>query len=108
MASAVQKAVGGASVNGYRVIYERGPDNWSAYVPALPGCIATGTTRTDTQQNMAIALRAHLEGMREDGLTIPRPDDHPSRGRPVPQRGVSTTSRRRTRSLARAKRESLR
>ena len=55
----------------YPVIIERGERNFSAYVPDLPGCVATGETLEETQQNVRDAIELHLEGMREDGLPVP-------------------------------------
>lgn len=57
----------------YVVIYESGPRNWSAYVPDLPGCVATGKTRGETERNIRHAIALHIEGMKEDGLPIPEP-----------------------------------
>jgi len=48
----------------FKVVYEEGPHNWSAYVEGLPGaCIATGTTREECQRVMEEAIRFHLEGL---------------------------------------------
>ena len=57
----------------YTVIIENAGANYSAYVPDLPGCITTGTTRDETMRNMREAIEFHLEGMREDGEPIPAP-----------------------------------
>ena len=57
----------------YTVIYERGSENWSAYVPDLPGCIATGRTREEVEQQIREAIAFHLEGMRRHGEPIPEP-----------------------------------
>ncbi len=57
----------------YAVIIEKATNNYSAYVPDLPGCVATGKTREETAQNMREAIAFHLEGLREDGLPIPEP-----------------------------------
>lgn len=57
----------------YAVIFEPGETNWSAYVPDLPGCVATGADRNETESNIREAIEMHLEGMREDGLPIPSP-----------------------------------
>jgi predicted RNase H-like HicB family nuclease len=57
----------------YVVVYERAPHNWSAYIPDLPGCIATGRTRPEVERNIREAIELHLESMREDGETIPKP-----------------------------------
>lgn len=57
----------------YSVIYERGERNWSAYVPDLPGCIATGADREETRQRIREAIAFHIEGLREQGETVPQP-----------------------------------
>lgn len=57
----------------YLVIIEKGINNFSAYSPDLPGCIATGKTRDEVERNMKSAMEMHLEGMREDGIQIPVP-----------------------------------
>ena len=55
-------------------LIEKGPDNLSAYVPSLPGCVTTGRTRYEILANMAEAIQLHLEGMIEDGEPIPDED----------------------------------
>ena len=55
------------------MIYERGPENWSAYVPDLPGCIATGKTREEVEQRIREAIEFHIEGMRQHGERVPEP-----------------------------------
>jgi predicted RNase H-like HicB family nuclease len=57
----------------YVMIIERGEQNYSAYFPDLPGCIATGKTREELKQRMREVLELHLRGMREDGLPLPEP-----------------------------------
>lgn len=57
----------------YAMIIETGPQNYSAYLPDLPGCVATGQTVEEVRQRMREAIELHLEGMREDGLPIPKP-----------------------------------
>lgn len=57
----------------YAVVIERAGENWSAYVPDLPGCIATGATPEETEAEIREAIRFHLDGMREDGLAAPEP-----------------------------------
>ena len=57
----------------YPIIIENGAANFSAYVPDLPGCIATGKTVQETTSNMREAIEFHLDGMQEDGLEIPNP-----------------------------------
>ena len=57
----------------YVMIIETGKRNYSAYLPDLPGCIATGKTLEEVRQRMREAIELHLAGMREDGLPIPKP-----------------------------------
>lgn len=57
----------------YAVVIERMPNNYSAYVPDLPGCIATGATLKDVERNIREGIVFHIEGLREDGLPIPEP-----------------------------------
>lgn len=53
------------------IIIEQGTQNYSAYVPDLPGCVATGRSIDEIKANMQEAIRMHLEGMIEDGEPIP-------------------------------------
>jgi predicted RNase H-like HicB family nuclease len=57
----------------YAVVLERGPRNYSAYVPDLPGCISTGITVEETTRKMQEAITGHLAVMREYGDPIPEP-----------------------------------
>lgn len=57
----------------YLVVIEKADGNYSAYSPDLPGCVATGTTREETEDTMRDAIAFHLEGLREDGLPLPEP-----------------------------------
>jgi predicted RNase H-like HicB family nuclease len=57
----------------YAVVFEKTPNNYSAYVPDLPGCVATGTTREEVERHIREALAFHLEGLREENLPIPEP-----------------------------------
>jgi predicted RNase H-like HicB family nuclease len=56
----------------FLIIIETAGANFSAYSPDLPGCIATGDTREETERNMLEAIQMHLEGLREDNLPIPK------------------------------------
>jgi predicted RNase H-like HicB family nuclease len=58
----------------YAVVIEKAEGNFSAYVPDLPGCIATGATREETEQHMREAIRFHIDGLIEDGLPVPTPE----------------------------------
>ncbi len=57
----------------YAIVIERAGKNYSAYVPDLPGCVATGATREEVEAQIREAVEFHLEGMREDGEAIPEP-----------------------------------
>lgn len=57
----------------YAVVYEQTPNNFAAYVPDLPGCVATGRTRRQVERRIRSAIRMHLEAMREDGEVPPAP-----------------------------------
>ena len=57
----------------YAVVFERSPANYSAYVPDLPGCVATGRTRDEVEQRVREAIRMHLEGLRAEKEPIPEP-----------------------------------
>jgi len=57
----------------YAVVIEKGKDNYSAYVPDLPGCVAVGDTVEEIEREIQEAIEFHLEGMRADGLAIPEP-----------------------------------
>ncbi len=55
----------------YLVIYEKTGTGYSAYIPDLPGCIATGITKKQVEENIYEALKFHLEGLQEEGIEIP-------------------------------------
>lgn len=55
----------------YVVVFERGPGNWSAFSPDVPGCVSTGATKEETARNMREALALHLEALREAGSPLP-------------------------------------
>ncbi len=57
----------------YLIIIEKTTHNYSAYVPDVPGCVATGNTKDEARQNVVDALELHIEGLIEDGLPIPAP-----------------------------------
>jgi predicted RNase H-like HicB family nuclease len=57
----------------YAIVIENAGANFSAYVPDLPGCIATGATLVEAEQQIREAIEFHLEGMKEDGTPIPPP-----------------------------------
>ena len=51
----------------------KSPSNYAADVPDLPGCVATGATVEETEQLLREAIELHVEGMREDGISVPEP-----------------------------------
>ena len=57
----------------FAVVIEQAELNYSAYVPDLPGCVATGATIKDAESEIRAAIKFHIEGMKEDGLPIPSP-----------------------------------
>ena len=57
----------------YAVVIEKAGDNFSAYVPDLAGCVATGATVAEVEAEIRTAIRFHLDGLREDGLPVPEP-----------------------------------
>jgi predicted RNase H-like HicB family nuclease len=57
----------------YAIVIEKADGNYSAYVPDLPGCVATGATVTELEAEIRDAIRFHIEGLRADGLPVPVP-----------------------------------
>jgi predicted RNase H-like HicB family nuclease len=57
----------------YLVIFEKAENNYSAYSPDIPGCVATGNTRQEAEKNIKEAISLHLEGLANDGLPVPEP-----------------------------------
>lgn len=57
----------------YAVVIEKAAGNFSAFVPDLPGCVATGDSIAEVEAEISAAIRFHLDGMKEDGLTVPTP-----------------------------------
>jgi predicted RNase H-like HicB family nuclease len=57
----------------FAVVIEKGPNNYSAYVPDLPGCVSTGKTLAEIEKNIREAIEFHIEGMIEDGDSVPEP-----------------------------------
>ena len=57
----------------YAIVIEKAANNFAAYVPDLPGCVATGATREETEQLLREAIELHIEGLTEDGLPVPQP-----------------------------------
>ena len=57
----------------YAIVIENAGPNYSAYVPDLPGCVATGATVEEVEREIREAIEFHIEGLREDGLAVPEP-----------------------------------
>jgi len=57
----------------YAVVIERAEGNYSAYVPDLPGCVATGETAERVEEEIREAIQFHIAGLKEDGLPVPLP-----------------------------------
>ncbi len=57
----------------YTVIFEKGPNSWGAYVPDLPGVAVAGQSRAEVEQLIREAVEFHVEGLREEGHSIPQP-----------------------------------
>jgi len=55
----------------YAIVVEKAPSNYSAYVPDLPGCVATGPTLEETERRLRGAIAEHVRGLRADGLPVP-------------------------------------
>lgn len=57
----------------YAMVIEKADGNYSAYVPDLPGCVATGDSVEAVEREIREAVRFHIEGLKEDGLPVPAP-----------------------------------
>jgi predicted RNase H-like HicB family nuclease len=57
----------------YLIVIEKTETGYSAYSPDLPGCVSTGATREDVEQNMHEAIEFHLDGLKLEGLELPQP-----------------------------------
>jgi len=55
----------------FLVVIEKSRDGFGAYSPDLPGCVAVGATRAETEEKMYAAIAFHLEGLKEDGVRHP-------------------------------------
>ncbi len=57
----------------YAIVIEKAEGNYSAYVPDLPGCVATGATIPEVEAEIRDAIRFHVDGLKADGLAVPAP-----------------------------------
>jgi len=60
----------------YLIVVEPTDTGFSAYSPDLPGCVATGRTREEVEQEMQEAIAFHVDGMREEGYQLPHPSSY--------------------------------
>jgi len=60
-------------VKEYLVIYEWAGQNYSAYAPDLPGCVAAGDTLEETERLMKEAIELYIESLKEAGQPVPEP-----------------------------------
>lgn len=60
----------------YLIVIEKTPSGYSAYSPDLDGCVATGSTKEEIEQNMREAIEFHLEGLRHEGYSVPQPSSY--------------------------------
>ncbi|MEE4376444.1 MAG: type II toxin-antitoxin system HicB family antitoxin [Candidatus Competibacteraceae bacterium] len=60
----------------YAIVIEKTESNYSAYVPDLLGCVATGSTIEEVEKLIREAIHFHLEGLKEDGISPPQPQSH--------------------------------
>jgi predicted RNase H-like HicB family nuclease len=60
-------------MNRYAIVVEKAKSNYAAYVPDLPGCVATGASVEETENRLREAIEIHVQGLREDGLAVPEP-----------------------------------
>jgi predicted RNase H-like HicB family nuclease len=60
----------------YLIVVEKTANNLAAYLPDLPGCVATGKTRTEVEKNIRAAIELLLQGMRVDGDSLPEPTSY--------------------------------
>jgi predicted RNase H-like HicB family nuclease len=60
----------------YLIVIEKTATGYSAYSPDLDGCVATGSTKQEIEQNMREAIEFHLEGLRHDGYNVPSPSSY--------------------------------
>ena len=57
----------------HAIVIEKTATGFSAFVPDLPGCIATGASQAEVESEMKAAIRFHIDGLKEDGLPVPKP-----------------------------------
>jgi predicted RNase H-like HicB family nuclease len=63
----------GAALMRYAIVIEKADENYSAYVPDLPSCVATGTSVKEAETEIRDATRLHNDGLKADGQPVPQP-----------------------------------
>ena len=56
----------------FLVVVEKADENYFAYSPGLPGCVATSETHEEVEENIYEAIKMYIEGLKEDHLPIPK------------------------------------
>src|SRR5262245_21069954 len=67
------RSSGAETMKRYAIVVEAAAANFSAYVPDLPGCVATGKSVAETERRLSEAIELHIQGLQEDGLPVPEP-----------------------------------
>jgi predicted RNase H-like HicB family nuclease len=60
----------------YLIVIEKTATGFSAYSPDLPGCVTTGATRDEIEQNIRDAIEFHIAGLRQEGYEVPEPNSY--------------------------------
>lgn len=60
----------------YLIVIEKTDSGFSAYSPDLPGCVSTGRSQVEVEENMREAIAFHLDGLREEGQPVPEPQSY--------------------------------
>jgi predicted RNase H-like HicB family nuclease len=60
----------------YLIVIEKTATGYSAYSPDLDGCVATGSTKQEVEQNIREAIEFHVEGLRQEGYSVPQPSSY--------------------------------
>ncbi len=64
------------AIRKFLIVIEKSKDGFGSYSPDLPGCVAVGATREEVEEKMYEAINFHLEGLKEDGITIPESESY--------------------------------
>jgi len=64
------------TIRKFLIVIEKSKDGFGAYSPDLPGCVAVGATREEVEEKMYEAINFHLEGLKEDGISLPESESY--------------------------------